>query len=148
MSIMMNKMKASSVVMHNVSDDAVNSSWHAELSTQMSLESCKVEPNATEARCSSPQETVAVYIKEEPQDGGEDIAVKEEPIDSSEKEAGCLIAPLQALTKPASLGRLYMPQQASAMELPLASPARCELRAVIRFLAAKKKSFALIKCRA
>ncbi|XP_018016389.1 uncharacterized protein LOC108673117 isoform X3 [Hyalella azteca] len=73
--------------MHNVSDDAVNSGWHAELSTQMSSESCKVESDATEASGSSPpQEMVAVYIKEEPQDGGEDMAVKVEPIDSSEKE--------------------------------------------------------------
>ncbi|XP_018022833.1 uncharacterized protein LOC108678851 [Hyalella azteca] len=75
--------------MHNVSDDAVNSGWHAELSTQMSSESCKVEADATEASGSSPPlETVAVYIKEEPQGGGEDIAVKVEPTDSSEKECG------------------------------------------------------------
>ncbi|XP_046399422.1 protein GVQW3-like [Ischnura elegans] len=36
--------------------------------------------------------------------------------------------------------RLVLAQQPSAMELPLASPASYELRSVIRFLAAKKKS--------
>jgi [histone H3]-lysine36 N-dimethyltransferase SETMAR len=55
-------------------------------------------------------------------------------------ETGCLVPPLQSLTKPASLRRLVLAQQPSAMELPLASPASCELRSVIRFLAAKKKS--------
>ncbi|GFS73022.1 histone-lysine N-methyltransferase SETMAR [Trichonephila clavipes] len=55
-------------------------------------------------------------------------------------EAGGLVPPLQSLTKPASLRRLFLAQQPLAMELPLASPASCELRSVIRFLAAKKKS--------
>ncbi|XP_054717272.1 protein GVQW3-like [Uloborus diversus] len=55
-------------------------------------------------------------------------------------EAGCLVPPLQSLNKPASLRRLVLAQQPSAMELPLASPASCELRSVIRFLVAKKKS--------
>ncbi|XP_018013422.1 piggyBac transposable element-derived protein 4-like isoform X2 [Hyalella azteca] len=81
MSIIMNKMKACSAVVHNVSDDAVNSSWHAELNSQMSSQSCKVESD--EASGSSPLEMVAVYIKDEPEDGKEDIAVKEEPIDSN-----------------------------------------------------------------
>ncbi|GFU94052.1 hypothetical protein TNCV_2830021, partial [Trichonephila clavipes] len=51
-----------------------------------------------------------------------------------------LVPPLQSLTKLASLRRLFLAQQPLAMELPLASPASCELRSVIRFLAAKKKS--------
>ncbi|GFX83471.1 hypothetical protein TNCV_324201 [Trichonephila clavipes] len=55
-------------------------------------------------------------------------------------EAGGLVPPLQSLTKLASLRRLFLAQQPLAMELPLASPASCELRSVIRFLAAKKKS--------
>lgn len=55
-------------------------------------------------------------------------------------EAGCLVPLLQSLTKLASLRRLFLAQQPSAMDLPLASPASCELRSVIRFLAAKKKS--------
>ncbi|GFT98876.1 histone-lysine N-methyltransferase SETMAR [Trichonephila clavipes] len=55
-------------------------------------------------------------------------------------EAGGLVPPLQSLTKLASLRRLFLVQQPLAMELPLASPASCELRSVIRFLAAKKKS--------
>ncbi|GFU20377.1 uncharacterized protein TNCV_3866951 [Trichonephila clavipes] len=37
------------------------------------------------------------------------------------------------LTKLASLRRLFLAQQPLAMELPLASPASCELRSVIRF---------------
>ncbi|GFX77800.1 HTH_48 domain-containing protein [Trichonephila clavipes] len=55
-------------------------------------------------------------------------------------EAGGFGSPLQSLTKLASLRRLFLAQQPLAMELPLASPASCELRSVIRFLAAKKKS--------
>ncbi|GFW41436.1 histone-lysine N-methyltransferase SETMAR [Trichonephila clavipes] len=55
-------------------------------------------------------------------------------------EADGLVPPLQSLTKLASLRRLFLAQQPLAMELPLASPASCELRSVIRFLAAKKKS--------
>ncbi|GFS98784.1 HTH_48 domain-containing protein [Trichonephila clavipes] len=54
-------------------------------------------------------------------------------------EAGGLVPPLQSLTKTASLRRLFLAKPL-AMELPLASPASCELRSVIRFLAAKKKS--------
>lgn len=55
-------------------------------------------------------------------------------------EAGCLVPLLQSLTMLASLRRFVLAQQPSAMALPLASPASCELRSVIRFLAAKKKS--------
>ncbi|GFT62413.1 hypothetical protein TNCV_4717771 [Trichonephila clavipes] len=51
-------------------------------------------------------------------------------------EAGGLVPPYHQ----ASLRRLFLAQQPLAMELPLASPASCELRSVIRFLAAKKKS--------
>ncbi|GFS99964.1 hypothetical protein TNCV_4196471 [Trichonephila clavipes] len=55
-------------------------------------------------------------------------------------EAGGLVPHSNSLTKLASLRRLFLAQQPLAMELPLASPASCELRSVIRFLAAKKKS--------
>ncbi|UYV71168.1 hypothetical protein LAZ67_8001987 [Cordylochernes scorpioides] len=51
-----------------------------------------------------------------------------------------LFSPLQFPTKDTSLVSLVLAEQPLVMELPLVSPASCELRSVIRFLAAKKNS--------
>ena len=54
------------------------------------------------------------------------------------EELACSLAPhLQIPTKPSPLRRSVLTGQPFAMEVPLASFARCELRAVIRFLSAK-----------
>ncbi|UYV63878.1 hypothetical protein LAZ67_2005878 [Cordylochernes scorpioides] len=54
--------------------------------------------------------------------------------------ARSLFFPLQFPTKDTSLVSLVLAEQPLVMELPLVSPASCELRSVIRFLAAKKNS--------
>ncbi|UYV69465.1 hypothetical protein LAZ67_6003692 [Cordylochernes scorpioides] len=54
--------------------------------------------------------------------------------------ARSLFSPLQFPTKDTSLVSLVLAEQRLVMELPLVSPASCELRSVIRFLAAKKNS--------
>ncbi|UYV72367.1 hypothetical protein LAZ67_9002822 [Cordylochernes scorpioides] len=54
--------------------------------------------------------------------------------------ARSLFSPLQFHTKDTSLVSLVLAEQPLVMELPLVSPASCELRSVIRFLAAKKNS--------
>ncbi|UYV82263.1 hypothetical protein LAZ67_21001495 [Cordylochernes scorpioides] len=55
-------------------------------------------------------------------------------------QARSLFSPLQFPTKATSLVSLVLAEQLLVMELPLVSPASCELRSVIRFLAAKKNS--------
>ncbi|UYV61372.1 hypothetical protein LAZ67_1004644 [Cordylochernes scorpioides] len=54
--------------------------------------------------------------------------------------ARSLFSPLQFPTKATSLVSLVLTEQPLVTELPLVSPASCELRSVIRFLAAKKNS--------
>ncbi|UYV63879.1 hypothetical protein LAZ67_2005879 [Cordylochernes scorpioides] len=54
--------------------------------------------------------------------------------------ARSLFSPLQFPTKDTSLVSLVLAEQPLVMELPLVSPVICELRSVIRFLAAKKNS--------
>ncbi|UYV76987.1 hypothetical protein LAZ67_14002718 [Cordylochernes scorpioides] len=54
--------------------------------------------------------------------------------------ARSLFSSLQFPTKDTSLVSLVLAEQPLVMELPLVSPASCELRSVIRFLAAKKNS--------
>ncbi|UYV67205.1 CSE4 [Cordylochernes scorpioides] len=54
--------------------------------------------------------------------------------------ARSLFSPLQFPTKDTSLVSLVLAEQPFVMELPHMSPASCELRSVIRFLAAKKNS--------
>ncbi|UYV80034.1 TPX1 [Cordylochernes scorpioides] len=51
-----------------------------------------------------------------------------------------LVPPLPSRTFPVILGRSVAVWQPFAMELPLSSPAKCELRSVIRFLNAKNNS--------
>ncbi|UYV75616.1 hypothetical protein LAZ67_13000750 [Cordylochernes scorpioides] len=51
-----------------------------------------------------------------------------------------LVPPLPARTFPVTLGRSVAVWQPFAMELPISSPAKCELRSVIRFLNAKNNS--------
>ncbi|UYV69385.1 hypothetical protein LAZ67_6003399 [Cordylochernes scorpioides] len=51
-----------------------------------------------------------------------------------------LFSPLQFPTKATSLASLVLAEQPLVMEIPLVSPASCELRSVIRFLAAMKNS--------
>jgi hypothetical protein len=48
-----------------------------------------------------------------------------------------LVPPLPVLTPASCLRRSVLAWQPLEMELPLASPVRCELRSVIRFLCAK-----------
>ncbi|UYV70850.1 SETMAR [Cordylochernes scorpioides] len=54
--------------------------------------------------------------------------------------ARSLFSPLQYLTKDTSLVSLVLAEQPLVMKLPLVSPASCELRSVIRFLAANNNS--------
>ncbi|UYV68539.1 hypothetical protein LAZ67_6000079 [Cordylochernes scorpioides] len=54
--------------------------------------------------------------------------------------ARSLFSPLQFPTKDTSLVSLVLAEQPLVMKLPLVSPASCELRSVIRFLAAKNIS--------
>ncbi|XP_018025092.1 uncharacterized protein LOC108680715 [Hyalella azteca] len=85
------------VVLHQLSDAAVKSGWCPEQSLiQAATDVCKLEPEAMEGSSSSLPSIMTVYIKEEPEDEGEDITVKDEPLCSEEYEQ----TPLPSSCKP------------------------------------------------
>ncbi|XP_047736112.1 uncharacterized protein LOC108674087 [Hyalella azteca] len=92
------------VVLHQLSDAAVRSGWCPEQSLiQASTDVCKLEPEVMEGSSSSLPSIMTVYIKEEPEDEGEDITVKDEPLCSEEYEGAM---PCDA---PATIGQYVMP---------------------------------------
>ncbi|XP_018010612.1 uncharacterized protein LOC108668003 [Hyalella azteca] len=85
------------VALHQLSDAAVRSGWCPEQSLiQAATDVCKLEPEAMEGSSSSLPSIMTVYIKEEPEDEGEDITVKDEPLCSEEYEQ----TPLPSSCKP------------------------------------------------